>query len=84
MFVNMKYLYHEPIHLFLNQAKGTVVVILFDPLCKDEYVRFTTVPLKLLSDKNVKNTVGFLTRKVFICVSFAIASYKQEMCKLLS
>ena len=34
--------------------------------------------------KNVEDTVVFLTRKVFISVSFAIALYKQEMRKSLS
>ena len=33
--------------------------------------------------KNVEDTVFFLTGKVFISVSFSIASYKQEMRKSL-
>ncbi len=59
-------------------------MILFDSLSKNGNVRFATVPLKLYSDKNVRDTVGFLTRKVVMYVSFAIASYKQEMRKLRS
>ena len=31
--------------------KGTVSVISSDPPCKDNNVRFTTVPLKTLSDQ---------------------------------
>ena len=33
------------------------------------------------SDKNVEETVVFLTRKVIISVSFSIASYKRGMRK---
>ena len=34
--------------------------------------------------KNVEDTVVFLTREVYISVSFSIASYKQEMRKSFS
>ena len=54
--------------------KGTVSVILSDPPYKDSNARFTTVPLK---PSLIKITVGLLTRKVFISLSFFIASYKQ-------
>ena len=64
-------------------VKGTVSVISSDPPFKDGNVRFTTVPLKSLNlIKNVEDTVVILTRSV-ISVSFCIASYKQELRKLL-
>ena len=59
--------------------KETVSVILCNPPCKDVNSRFTTVPLKPYSDKNVEDTIVFLTRKVFISVSFSIAFCMQEM-----
>ena len=33
-------------HIYLNKLKGTVSVISSDSPCKDDSVRFTTVPLK--------------------------------------
>ena len=36
---------------YLKVLKGTVSVFLSDPLCKDDNARFTTVPLKSLSDQ---------------------------------
>ena len=42
-----------PIYHLSNErlVKGTVSVILSDPPCKDANARFTTVPLKALSDQ---------------------------------
>ena len=63
--------------------KGTVSVISSDPQCKDSNAWFTTVPLKLLSHQNMKDTLVFMTLKVFDSDDFYIVSYQQEMCKSL-
>ena len=55
--------------------------MLSGPPCKDRNSRFTTLPLKPLADKNVKNNVIFLTHKVISSLNFSIASYNQEMRK---
>ena len=48
-------------------VKGTVRVISSDPPCKDGNVRFTTVPLKPLSDPKMWKILSFFqTWKVFI------------------
>ena len=45
--------------------KGTLIVVLSDPPCKDGNARFTTVPLKPLSDQRCGSIVVFLDLKVF-------------------
>ena len=65
------------------RIKGTVSVISSEPPCKDCNVQFTTVPLTLKSDKNVKDFDVFLTREVEMSVNFFIISYRQEMRKSL-
>ena len=65
--------------------KGTVSVILNDPLCKDgNSLNLQRYPWNINLIKNVEDTVVFLTKKVLLCVSFSISSYKQEMCKSFS
>ena len=64
--------------------KGAVNVILVEPPSKVGNGRFTTVPLKPWSDQKCGRHRRFLTKKVFISVSFSIASYKQELRKSLS
>ena len=46
---------------YVEDPKGTVSVISRDRLHKDSIARFTTVSLKRLSDKNVKNISFFLS-----------------------
>ena len=72
------YLTTSTFYLNLN-IKGTVRVILSDPPCKDGNPRFTTVPWNLNLIKNVEDIVVFLTLKVFLFLSFSIASYIQGM-----
>ena len=51
----------------IHYFKGTVIVILSVPPYKDSKAQFTTVPLKLYSDKKCKRyTVVFWLKKVFI------------------
>ena len=53
-------LYGELPYIILEvQIKGTVRVFLCDPPCKDCNVRFTTVPLKALSDIKYEIVIHF-------------------------
>ena len=54
-------------------------VTLSDTSCKDDNARFTQLLLKLLSDQKCKDTVVFLTRKVFNSDNLSIASYKKKV-----
>ena len=64
--------------------KGAVNVISVKPPSKVGNGRFTAVPWKPWSDQKCGRHRRFLTKKVFISVSFSIASYKQELRKSLS
>ena len=66
----------------MNTIKGTVCVKISNPPCKDENARFTTVPLKLLSNQKCGRYRLFLTRKVFNFDVFSSASNKQERHKI--
>ena len=53
------------LNIGIFEFKETVSVILSDPLCRDFYARFTTVPLKPLSDQQCGMYCCLLGLKVF-------------------
>ena len=62
------------IQKIINWFKGTESVISSDSPCKDSSVRFTTVPLKLKSDKKFGRYRRLSDSEVFIFVTFFIGS----------
>ena len=63
--------------LKINSCNLNGRVTLSDTSCKDDNARFTQLLLKLLSDQKCKDTVVFLTRKVFNSDNLSITSYKK-------